>query len=97
MGKVEVIRPLRRKEDKGILALWVRIAPYWHICSALIMAIFLGIMWYSTVNSAVAQTLTNTADIKTLQNDLATTRDDMSEIKGEVHAIALYFGIKPQR
>lgn len=58
-------------EEINVNTLWKLYAPYWHVCMAILTALAFGVLWYGNVNNAMAQTAQNTADIKTLQTNLA--------------------------
>ena len=81
--------PKRRATDNTpdeIATFWAKYAPYWHVCSAVLVTIITVILWYGKVDEAIARTERNTADIENLQKD-------MFDMRGEVHGIALVLGV----
>jgi len=77
--------PKRRKTDRDprelesmVSAWWRRYGPYWHI----IIALAFSVIWYQTVNTAVAQTGLNTQAIEILERNFAAMKQEIDDLHG---------------
>lgn len=71
---------MSQERRSDITTLWQKYAPYWHICTAIIGFFVFGVMWYFTVNNAIAQVTKNTSDIFNMQIEFSVMKQDLHDL-----------------
>lgn len=82
-----------------IRELWAQVEPYWHIATAIFMALVTAVWWVGDVNSQAAEIARHDQQLLRASDridNLELMRSDVAATKQRVDDIALFIGV-PRR